>query len=303
MSLTVVILTMNEERHIARALESVANIADRTIVVDSGSSDRTVKIAQAAGARILLNPFITQAQQFNWALEQLDDDTQWVLRLDADEFLTDSLEAEISTRLASLPCEVNGVFFSRRMHFLGRRIRWGGVFPVQVLRLFRYERGRCENRWMDEHIIVVGETVTFSGEIIDDNLNSLHWWTEKHNSYASREVIDILNKEFGFMTYETVVNFNIGQQAGLKRWIKENIYAQLPGGIRAFIYFFYRYILRLGFLDGKEGAAFHVLQGFWYRYLVDAKLYQVKSYIRANDVDAVIAIADVLGVDLGPAIE
>lgn len=126
----------------------------------------------------------------------------------------------------------------------------------------------------------------------------LTWWTEKHNAYASREVVDLLNLEYGFMAHETVANLRSGQQAGLKRWIKENVYARLPGGGRAFLYFLYRYVVRLGFLDGREGTAFHFLQGFWYRYLVDIKLHEVKTYMRSNGVDAPAAICAVLAIDL-----
>jgi glycosyltransferase involved in cell wall biosynthesis len=297
LSLTVVILTKNEEHHITRALASVSGIADRCVVVDSGSEDRTVELAEEAGAVILMHPFVTQARQFNWALDQLPDETEWVLRLDADEVVTPELANQIRDTLPSLGFKTQGVYLARRMHFLGRRIRWGGVFPIRVMRLFRHGAGRCEDRWMDEHILVDGATADLSGEIIDDNLNSLTWWTEKHNSYASREVVDLLNLEYGFMSHETVADLRGGQQAGVKRWLKEKVYARLPGGFRAFSYFFYRYVVRLGVLDGKEGTAFHVLQGFWYRYLVDAKLHEVRLYMRRNDVDAVRAIRDVLGVD------
>lgn len=296
MTLTVVILTKNEERHIARAIASTAPIADRVLVVDSGSSDQTVKLAKESGAEVLVHSFINQAQQFNWALEQLSTDTEWVFRLDADEVVSDGLATEITTTLRSFSQDVTGVYISRRMNFLGRPIRWGGVFPVRVLRLFRHGRGRCENRWMDEHILVDGETAEFQCEIVDDNLNSLAWWTEKHNAYASREVVDLLNLEYSFMMHETVANIGSGQQAGVKRWIKEQVYARLPGGVRALMYFLYRYVIRLGFLDGKEGTAFHVLQGFWYRYLVDMKLHEVKAYMQRTSVDVTIAIRDVLGI-------
>jgi len=151
---------------------------------------------------------------------------------------------------------------------------------------------------MDEHIIVEGATTEFAGEIIDDNRNSLTWWTEKHNAYASREVVDLLNLEYGFMVHETVAELRRGSQAGVKRWLKEKVYARLPGGVRAFTYFVYRYVVRLGFLDGKEGTAFHVLQGFWYRYLVDMKMHEVKTYMRRNDMDVVNAIWVVLGIDV-----
>lgn len=296
--LTVVILTKNEERHIARALGSVAGIADRCVVVDSGSTDRTLDIARDAGAKILENPWINHATQFNWALDQLPADTGWVLRLDADEIVTADLAEEIRAKLPGFGAEIQGVHVSRRMTFLGRPIRWGGLFPVRVLRLFRHGHGRCENRWMDEHILVDGKTADFRGEIVDDNRNSLTWWTEKHNGYASREVVDLLNLEYGFLTHESIANLRGGKQAGVKRWVKEKIYARLPSGLRAFAYFSYRYVLRLGFLDGKEGTAFHVLQGFWYRYLVDMKLHEVKAHMRDNDVDAVTAIRDVLGIEV-----
>lgn len=298
MTLTVVILTKNEERHITRAIESVSGIADRCIVVDSGSNDRTVELSEAQGAKILVNPFVTQAQQFNWALDQLSDDTEWVLRLDADEIVTQALSQQVKDMLPKLGLDTKGIYISRRMHFLGRPIRWGGLFPIRVMRIFRHGAGRCEDRWMDEHILVDGATADLSGEIIDDNLNSLTWWTEKHNAYASREVVDLLNLEYRFMENENVADILGGKQAGMKRWLKERVYARLPGGMRAFAYFFYRYVVRLGFLDGKEGTAFHVLQGFWYRYLVDMKLHEIKTYMTANDIDAETAIQDVLGINV-----
>lgn len=296
---TVVILTLDEEIHLRRALESVKSFADRCFVVDSGSTDSTIALAKDAGAEVLHNPWINYATQFNWALGQLCTNTQWVLRLDADEFVTTELAAEIAQRLPTVDSCVDGVYVSRRMTFLGRPIRYGGVFPVRVLRLFRHGKGRCENRWMDEHIIVDGATADFSGELLDDNKKPLSWWTEKHNAYASREVVDILNLEHRFMPFETVAGLSSGHQAAVKRWLKEQVYARLPGGARAFAYFIYRYFVRLGFLDGPEGAMFHVLQGFCYRFLVDAKLYEVKKYMRNERADAKIAIRNVLNIDLG----
>ena len=134
----------------------------------------------------------------------------------------------------------------------------------------------------------------FQGELFDDYLYSLTWWTDKHNRYASREAVDMLNLKYGFMTVDSVASLSGGSQAGVKRWIKERVYARLPRGLRAFAYFFYRYVIRLGFLDGQAGTAFHFLQGFWYRYLVDAKVAEVERYMRDKDVDIATAIADVL---------
>jgi glycosyltransferase involved in cell wall biosynthesis len=296
--LSVIILSKNEAIHIERAIASVREVADYIQVVDSGSTDNTRDLARAAGAEVLENPWINYATQFNWAIDQLPEATTWVLRLDADEYLTLDLQQEVMTKLLGLGDEIDGVFVPRRMHFLRRPMRWGGIFPVKVLRFFRYGRGRCENRWMDEHILVSGPAEKFEYELIDDNLNSISWWTDKHNAYASREVIDLLNLEYRFLPLETVADLKGAQQAGVKRWIKENIYAHLPIGMRAFTYFIYRYFLRFGFLDGPEGAMFHVLQGFWYRYLVDVKVFEVRRFMKKNRVSAPDAIQMVLNIDV-----
>lgn len=297
MRLIAIILTKNEERHIERCLASLAGVAHRCLVVDSGSTDRTVELARRAGAQVMHHPWVNYASQFNWAIEQVDPQADWILRLDADEVLSPQLSYEIKNRLHTFPKGVTGAYVSRRIVFLGRLLRFGGLFPVRVLRLFRKGCGHCENRWMDEHIVAQGVMEEFDGEIIDDNRKSLSWWTEKHNGYASREVVDLLNLKFHFMPHETVADLAGRQEAGVKRWLKENLYARLPGGARAFAYFAYRYLLRGGFRDGREGAAFHVLQGLWYRYLVDAKAREVVSHMEREDVDALTAIREVLKID------
>lgn len=293
-----IILTLNEERHLRRCIESIKGVVDEVLVMDCYSTDATLDIANELGSRVLQKAWVNHANQFNYALTQLTEDIDWVLRIDADEYLTPDLAVEITRNLANLPADVDGVHLPRRMTFMGRLIRHGGVFPVKVLRLFRRGTGECENRWMDEHIKVTGKTVNFKSELIDDNLNSLTWWVNKHNNYASREVVDLLNIEHNFMPHDTLASLLDGSQASLKRWVKEKVYARLPGGFRAFAYFCYRYFLRLGFLDGKEGTAFHVLQGFWYRYLVDAKLAEVKRYMRNNNCPVEQSIRDVLGIDV-----
>jgi glycosyltransferase involved in cell wall biosynthesis len=266
--------------------------------MDSYSTDSTLDIASELGASVLQKAWVNHATQFNYALSQMGEDVDWVLRIDADEYLTRPLIDEIGESLANLPADVDGVNLPRRMKFMGRMIRHGGVFPVEVLRLFRRDAGECENRWMDEHIKVAGKTVNFKNGLIDDNLNSLTWWVNKHNHYASLEAIDLLNLEYGFMPHDSVASLSTGTETSLKRWLKEEIYARAPGGIRALAYFCYRYFLRFGFLDGKEGTIFHVLQGFWYRYLVDAKLVEVKRYIRVNNCTVERAIKNVLGIDI-----
>lgn len=292
--LAVIILTKNEARHIARAIASVRAIASRTIVVDSGSTDDTVALAQAAGAQVLHHPWVNHAVQFNWALDQIAGAPGWVLRLDADEVVTDALAAQIA---AGLP-DVDGCYIGRRIKFMGQMVKYGGLFPVPIMRLFRNGRGRCEARWMDEHIVVNGPTAHLHGEIIDDNRNPLDWWVAKHNAYASREVVDVLNREYQFLPDAGALPGRSG--TAMKRWVKLHIYGRLPAGLRAGAYFFYRYVLRLGFLDGPQARSFHVLQGFWYRYLVDAKLAEVRRHMAATGWGPVAAIDAVLGVDVAP---
>ena len=296
MNLTVVILTRDEALHIARAIGSVQEVADRIFVVDSGSTDGTADIARGLGAEVLVHPFITQAKQFNWVLEQLPAETDWVLRLDADEVVSPELARSLAQKLPNIGPEVAGASVLRRIAFLGQPIRWGGIFPVRITRVLRHGLGRSEDRWMDEHILLDGPEIMLDGEILDDNLKPLSWWIEKHNNYASREVIEILNVEYGFLGRKIV--HKPSGQAGVKRWLKERVYARLPGGLRAFAYFIYRYVVRLGFLDRKAGTAFHVLQGFWYRYLVDMKLHEVRIYMQLYDVNVIEAIRDVLGITI-----
>lgn len=298
MKLTAIILTLNESLHLGRCLASISGAVDRIVVVDCFSTDDTLDIARSFNAVILQRAWTNHSDQFNWALTQLSDDTEWVLRIDADEYLTPELAAEIVSRLPAISPEINGIYLNRRMAFQRKLIRHGGIFPVGILRLFRHGHGQCESRLMDEHIKVDGLTTSFSAELIDDNLNPLSWWTEKHNKYSSLEAVEMLNLEYGFMKVDSIASLKDRSQAGVKRWVKEKIYSRLPGGFRAFAYFLYRYVLRLGFLDGREGTAFHFLQGFWYRYLVDAKVEEVRRYMRQNHTDVKDAIARVLGVRL-----
>lgn len=298
MKLVAIILTLNEEQHLQRCISSLEGVATHIVVVDCFSIDATCEIAKKNGAQVISHEWKDYATQFNWALGQLDSDTEWVLRIDADEYLTLSLVEQFKRILASVDADVDGIYCGRRMTFQGKLIQHGGVFPIRVLRLFRYGKGECERRLMDEHIKVSGRTLDVSAEIIDDNLNSLTWWTYKHNKYASREAVDLLNLEYKFMFLDSIASIRNGKQSEIKRWIKEKIYARLPCGFRAFAYFFYRYVIRLGFLDGQAGTAFHFLQGFWYRYLVDAKVAEVKRHMREQSVDVKVAIDRVLGIQL-----
>jgi glycosyltransferase involved in cell wall biosynthesis len=276
LNLSVIILTYNEEQHLQRCIFSVYDIALDIFIIDSFSTDRTQEIACTMGAKVYQNKWVNYATQFNWALDTVPISTKWILRLDADEVITDELKYELQERLPFLPDDVSGIYVKRRMVFMDKWIRHGDMYPVHMLRLWRKGAGFCEKRWMDEHIkITSGNSVSFEYDIVDHNLNNLNWWVNKHNNYASRETVDLLNLKYALIEYDDVNPALFGTQAQRKRWLKIR-YANLPFFIRPFIYFIYRYFLKFGLLDGREGLVYHVLQGFWYRFLVDAKLFEIR---------------------------
>jgi glycosyltransferase involved in cell wall biosynthesis len=273
--LSVLILTHNEEKNIRKCLESILPLTKSIYIVDSGSDDKTVEIARSYGAEVASRKWTTYADQLNWGLDHFDFKTEWIMRMDADEEITEGLVKALHEFLASPPANISGVYVRRRVYFMGRWIRHGGYYPTWLLRVFRKGIGRCEALWMDEHMIVSkGETVKIHEDIIDYNNKDLTFWTDKHNKYASREVLDVLGKRNPGGSDSVMAASLTQNQAHSRRWVKDNVYGRVPLFVRPFLYFIYRYFLRLGFLDGKEGLIFHFLQGFWYRFLVDAKLYE-----------------------------
>jgi glycosyltransferase involved in cell wall biosynthesis len=290
MALAVIILAYNEERHISRALASVDGIATEVFVIDGFSSDRTVELARAQGATVLQNKFSNYARQFQWAVDNAPITAPWIMRLDADEVIEPDLAARIRNELPHLPEEVVGINLMRKHIFLGRWIRHGGRYPLLLLRIWRRGHGRIEDRWMDEHMILWGgRTVTFAGGFADHNLNDLSFFTDKHNKYATREAIDVINERRRLFRRDVdLVTGEGSRQAAVKRWIKEKLYNRVPYQISAPAYFLYRLILQRGFLDGKEGLVYHGLQGLWYRFLVGAKVAELEAAIADIDDPALI---------------
>ncbi len=285
--LTVVILTKNEERNLRKCIESFRGIAKRFVIVDSFSTDKTELLCNdldkelrkiGSGLDFYKNKWVDYATQLNWGLTMTNITTEWSMRMDADEELTEDLADEINSGLDALPADINGVILRRRLIFMGRWIKHGGRYPEFLLRIFRTGKAYCEHKIMDEHMILSeGRAVTFRHDLIDNNQKDLEWWTAKHNWYSSREVLDHQ------MTSENRTDRSLESsgrstaQAALKRRIKNSGYYRLPKFMRAHLYFIYRYYFKLGFLDGREGKIFHFLQAYWYRFLVDAKMYQCEK--------------------------
>lgn len=277
-NITTIILTYNESLHIERAIMSVKKFSKAIYVIDSFSTDDTVSIAKSLGACVIQHKWPgNQAEQFNWALENIKISSIWILRLDADEYLTDELIEEIDSKINTVSDDVSGIILNRRTYFLGKWVKHG-IYPVKLLRLFRNGKGKCENRWMDEHIILCdGKVIEFKNDFIDENLNNINWWIQKHNNYAVREALVYFDMVYGICGYSEMIETQKGMQANKKRHTKHKFY-KLPLFIRAFLYFIYRYFVRFGFLDGKQGLIWAFLQAYWYRFLVDCQIFEITKH-------------------------
>lgn len=278
LDISVIILTYNEEIHIRRCIENIHSLVKNIFIIDSYSTDKTLLIAnEFEKVTVLQNKWENNyAKQFNWGLEHAPVQTKWILRLDADEYLTNELINEFKFKFFSLPDDVSAISFPLRRMFLGKRMR-RGTGKIILTRMFQFDKAWCEERWMDEHIQVAkGKIVQFDNEFVDDNLNNLSWWTNKHVGYAIREAVDLLDMEFNILEHISLDKDKILEKSVSSKRMKKYRYVYMPLFWRSFFYFCYRYFLKGGFLDGKEGFLWHFLQGWWYRTLVDAKVFEIK---------------------------
>jgi glycosyltransferase involved in cell wall biosynthesis len=268
--ISVVILTFNSADTIGATVASARALSDDVHVVDSGSTDATLDIVRAAGASVASHPFESYGAQRNWAIATLALRHPWQLHLDADERVTPELAAELRALFAGdgPPAAIAGYYVPRLVHFHGQPIRHGGMWPIHHMRLFRSGRGRCEDRKYDQHFYVDGATGTLRAPMIDDIRLSLGEWTARHNRWADAEVDEILAP-----SGSGVIQPGSGDPVAEKRALRSR-YNRAPLFWRALGLFLYRYVLRLGFLDGRWGLVFFVLQTFWFRFLVDAKLHE-----------------------------
>ena len=272
---SVILLTFNSEDTLGATLSPVREIAGEIFVVDSFSSDRTVALAESFGATVFQHAFENYGAQRTWAIDNLPINAKWQLHLDADEVMDQELVAAIKA-LPEEP-EHSGYFVPRYVKFLGRVMRHGGMSPTWHLRLFRSGEGRCEDRKYDQHFLILdrarpGTTGQLTGTMIDDIAMSLSEWTARHNRWADGEVAEMDAKhEAGRLVADAK-----GNPAQRKRALREK-YNSLPLFVRPFALFGYRYFFKLGFLDGTEGFIFWVLQTFWFRFLIDAKIWEKRN--------------------------
>ena len=269
--ISVIILTYNEEKNIGDCLKSLQNWAGEIFIVDSYSTDRTLEIAKKYADKISRNKFEGYAKQRNWALNNLPFSYEWVLFLDADEQLSPELKKEIKDMLAEVSPNIKGFYIKRRFIFMERWIRHGGYYPTWLLRLFRHEVARCQEREVDERFIVQGETLQLLYDIIHEDQRGITLWIDRHNQYATLEALEQTKHR-----EEIATSLNDSQIARKQR-TKRQLWNHLPLLLRPFFYFFYCYILRGGFLDGKAGFIYHFLHGLWFPLLVDVKLMEMQE--------------------------
>ena len=273
--LTLVVLTYNEEENLPGCLESTTGWVRHVVVVDSGSTDGTLAIAGRYDACVLNHAFETHARQWDWALENLPVEAEWILGLDADQRVTPELRDELIALFTGDQGRidaVNGFYVKRRQIFRGKWIRFGGYYPKYLLKLFRRDAVHSsEQDLVDHHFYVDGRTAKLSHDILEVNRkeDDIAFWIAKHNRYARLHAQEELLRRNGQGWPLQPRLFGSPDERVV--WLKQR-WHRLPLYVRPVLYFLYRYFLRLGFLDGKQGFIFHFLQGFWYRLLVDIHL-------------------------------
>lgn len=272
--ITVLVPTFNEQKNIRKCIESVNGFAEKIIIIDSFSSDETKQISEGFGCEVVQGEWSTFSEKINWALENLNIETQWVMRLDADEVLGPNFARVFeSTTLTA-----DAYAIRRKFVFLEKELNFGGWGSLWDIRIWRKGHVQMENRVLDEHMNVTGELKRLNVKVLDDSYKGLPhaieknfesrvaFWVEKHNKYSDLEAHSFFKSRSAF-----------GQgdySAKVKRFLKNTVYYKTPLFIRPFVYFFYRYFFLLGFLDGRQGLIVHVLHSFWYRFLVDVKIYE-----------------------------
>lgn len=278
---SVVVLTYNEEINLRACLASVVDLTADIFMVDSFSTDKTLEIAREYTPHIYQNSWVDFAQQRNWALDHLPLPHEWVLFLDADERLTPELGREIKEILAGPAAAVEGYYIKRNFYFLGKRLKYGGYQRDYILRLVKRSKARLRGRGVREYVAIRGAVGYLKYPMIHEDRKDLGFWIDKHNKYASWEAQELIRLQ----AYQGLLNG--GRPAGDgkiehygKIWWREKVWVKLPILIRPLFYFFYRYVIQLGFLDGKAGLIYTFLHGFWYQFLIDAKYYEQKELFR-----------------------
>lgn len=273
--LTVILVTRNEEKNLERTLASVRSLADQILVVDSESTDRTVEIAGRFADEVRSLPYDHSRiipWIFQWALDHLAIRNDWVLLLEADQALSAMLRDEIAALLRKGEIRESGFYIRRRQIFRGKEIRFGGYGSKYLLKLFRRHRGELDPLEQDTRVYVRGEVGRLANPLEEWNRkeDAILFYLEKHLRYAEAFAREEVARRRGGLSFKLTPRL-FGTPDERTLWLKR-LYYRLPLFLRPALYFLYRYILLLGFLDGGNGFVFHFLQAFWFRLVIDIRV-------------------------------
>lgn len=271
---TAIILTKNEEKNIVDCLKSMKGFAKRCVVIDCGSEDRTVELSRELGADVYFHEFEYYAKQFNWAIDNCDISTEWIIRLDADERFPEELNKEIEKLIKENKDKpMNGITIEADLYFLGRVMKHGSHNKRKMM-LFKKEYGRIEDRRRDAHSVInAGYSISTKRRFIHHDFKNIDSYIKKYNWYANRELQDYIDYANG-----KGEDCNSDEKIIARRRKKLAVYYKAPMFFRCWLWFIYNYIFRGGFLDGKEGLVFCFLECYWYRFVVDSKIYEFEHF-------------------------
>jgi glycosyltransferase involved in cell wall biosynthesis len=267
-----IIPTRNEERNIRGAIESVIGWADEVFVLDSFSTDLTVEMAQAMGAKVARRQFDNFAAQKNWALDNLLMENEWVFFLDADERVTPELRNEVAAVLADSHGSCDGYFVGMKQLFMGLPVSHGGWFPNLRLLLFKHRLGRYERRLVHEHLLLRGKVGQLRSLLIHDDRKGIHQYFERHNVYSTMEALEAHRHLEGDASEQSLAASLLGSAPQRRRALKQWAYRHVP--FRPLFKFAWSFFLKRGFLDGRVGFRYCLLQAF-YEYQVSLKLLEL----------------------------
>lgn len=276
-------MTKNEELNLPACLTALQGWCHPIFVVDSGSSDGTEAVARRFGAEFVPHPWEGAAKQWNWALQNLPLRSDWVLGLDADQRVPEELKQELLQAARHGPPDVCGYYLPRKQIFRGRWLRHGGYWPKYLLKFFRNGTAHCdEQELVDFRFYVRGKTLQLKSPMTEENLKEwdITFWLQKHVGFVELHAREELRRRRDPPEWSlTPSPWGTSDQKTL--WLKQWWY-RLPPLARPFPYFLYRYLFRLGFLDGSQGALYYFLHDFWYELMIAVRLKELEKKTKGS---------------------
>lgn len=294
--ISVIVLAYNEENNIDACLSSVSDFVEDIFVVDSYSTDNTLNIVKKYTGKIYEHQFENWGKQRNWALDNLPIKTKWVLNMDSDHRVTRELKEELIEIFSkNEQNDIDGFLISRDTVFMGKRIKYGGRYPIYHVVLFKTGHGRCEEAIYDQHFIVDGKLEVLNGNIKDVFTENLHDFVSKLSKWAKFEAVNYMQ---GSISQNGRLKGKLEGAPNERMRFFKNLYFRFPLFLRPFLYFFYRFFIKLGFLDGIEGIIFHFFHGFWFHFLVDYRILEIKVHLNRRKKDIQSLVKELYGISI-----